>query len=135
MDLTMRTEVFQNEDQSWLRSGHGTDATRSITLKVSAFTAGTHYPNGYFPSGTAVGLYTSGPNTGLYGPYTAGATDGTENLAGFVFTATKSPAVNTTNVQAALLDRGAVLVSKLPAPWNTAINSTAQATNPRFTYA
>lgn len=135
MDLTMKTETWQNEDQSWMRSQHGTDATRSITLKTSAFTAGTHYPNGFFPSGTALGLYTSGPNVGLYGPYTAGATDGTQNLAGFLFTATKAPAVNTTNVNGALLDRGAVLVSNLPAPWNTVVNSTAQATNPRFTYA
>jgi hypothetical protein len=66
MDLTLRTESFQTENHSWLGSAHGTDATQSITLDTSAFTANTHYPNGYFPSGLPLGKITA---TGRYGPY------------------------------------------------------------------
>lgn len=66
MDLSLRTETWGQDDQSWLGSQHGTEAARSITLDVSKFTANTHYPNGYFPSGLPLGKVTS---TGLYGPY------------------------------------------------------------------
>jgi hypothetical protein len=66
MILQPTTTTYGAEDQSWLASAHGSDAARSITLDTSAFTAGTHYPNGYFPSGLALGKITS---SGLYGPY------------------------------------------------------------------
>jgi hypothetical protein len=66
MDLSMRTENFSQDDQSWLGSAHGTDAARTITLDTSAFTSGTHYPNGYFPSGLPLARITS---SGKYGPY------------------------------------------------------------------
>lgn len=126
MDLTPRTEAFTVDDQSWLGSAHATDAARSITLKVSAFTAGTHYPNGYFPSGLPLGKYTSGGNTGLYGPYTTGASDGTQTLAGFLFCAVRAPQANTTNVHGALLDHGRVITAKLPiAPDAAGITSAA----------
>lgn len=76
MDLSIRTETFQQDDQSWLGSEHGTDMGRSITLDTSAFTSGTHYPNGYFPSGLALGKITA---TGKYGPY-AGKTNEVQNV-------------------------------------------------------
>ena len=66
MDLSMRTETFGQENQEWLGSEHGTSNARSITLDTSAFTAGTHYPDGYFKSGIPLGRITS---SGLYGPY------------------------------------------------------------------
>ncbi|MFE5332946.1 hypothetical protein ACFRCG_41840 [Embleya sp. NPDC056575] len=66
MDLSLRTETWGQDDQSWLGSQHGTEAARSITLDVSKFTANTHYPNGYFLSGIPLGKVTA---TGLYGPY------------------------------------------------------------------
>lgn len=66
MDLTVRSEgPWLPEDRSWLGSAHGTTATRTITLDVSAFTANTHYPNGYIPSGTVLSELASG----LFGPY------------------------------------------------------------------
>jgi hypothetical protein len=130
MDIAMKTENFSQDDQSWLGSAYGTDEARTITLKTSAFTAGTHYPNGYFPSGLPLGRYTSGGNVGFYGPYTAGATDGTQTLAGFLLTAVDAPQVNTTNVAGALLDHGRVIVAKLP----ISVDATAQGTNSRFIY-
>jgi hypothetical protein len=111
MDLTIRTETFSQEDQSWLASAHGTDAARSITLDTSAFTSGTHYPNGYFPSGLPLGKITA---SGKYAPYNNAAADGTEVLAGFLFTSVKAPSVNTIDPQGALLWHGAVVESKLP---------------------
>ena len=61
MDLTVRSEgPWLPEDRSWLGSAHGTTATRTITLDVSAFTANTHYPNGYIPSGTVLAELASG---------------------------------------------------------------------------
>ncbi len=66
MDLTVRSEgPWLPEDRSWLASAHGTTATRTITLDVSAFTANTHYPNGFIPSGTVLSELASG----LFGPY------------------------------------------------------------------
>lgn len=110
MDLTLRTETFQNEDQSWLASEHGTSSARSITLDKSAFTAGTHYPNGYFPSGLPLGKITA---SGKYGPYNNAAADGTDTLAGFLFCAVDVPATDIDPV-GALLVHGMVVEAKLP---------------------
>lgn len=62
---------FQAENRSWMIGTHGAEETPSITLDVSAFTANTHYPNGFIPSGTPLGKITA---SGLYAPY-AGTTD------------------------------------------------------------
>ncbi|MEW2578350.1 head decoration protein [Streptomyces syringium] len=111
MELTLKTESWGQDDQSWLASAHGTDTARSITLDTSTFTSGTHYPAGHFPSGLPLGKITA---TGKYGPYNNAASDGTEVLAGFLFTAVKAPSVNTIDPQGALLWHGAVLDAKLP---------------------
>lgn len=50
----LKTESYGSGDQSWLGSAHGIGNARSSVLDISTFTAGTHYPNGYIPSGTAV---------------------------------------------------------------------------------
>ena len=68
MNLSPVTETFYQDNQTWLGSAHGTDSARSITLDTSAFTEGTHYPNGYFPSGLPLGKITA---SGKYGPYSA----------------------------------------------------------------
>ncbi|MFE0533827.1 head decoration protein [Streptomyces nigra] len=117
MNLTTTTETFGQDDQSWLKSAHGTDSAQPITLDTSAFVAGTHYPNGYFPSGLPLGRITA---TGLYGPYDGAASDGRETLAGFLFTAVSAPSVNTIDPQGALLWHGAVIEAKLPRPVDAA---------------
>lgn len=113
MDLSIRTETFGQEDQSWLGSDHGTDTARSITLDVSTFTAGTHYPEGFLRAGLPLGRITA---SGKYGLYSDGATDGRQTLAGFLFSAVKAPVVNTTPVAGALLMHCFVVEAKLPAP-------------------
>jgi hypothetical protein len=50
----MSTQTFGTGDQSWLGSAHNIRNARTEQVNVSAFTAGTHYPNGYIPSGTPV---------------------------------------------------------------------------------
>ncbi len=66
MDLSLRTETFAVDDQSWLASRHGLGEAVSVTLDTSAFTPAIHYPDGFFKSGIALGKITA---TGLYGPY------------------------------------------------------------------
>lgn len=69
--MTTRTGVtrtnFQAPKRDWLLGLHGTEGgmNPTATLDVSAFTAGTHYPNGYIPSGTVVSRVASG----LWGPF------------------------------------------------------------------
>lgn len=71
MDLSVYSEgPWAPEDRSWLGSAHGTESTVTITLDLSAFTSGTHYPNNYIPSGIVLARL----DTGLYGPY-AGRTN------------------------------------------------------------
>ncbi|MCZ1009911.1 head decoration protein [Streptomyces sp. NBC_01456] len=117
MNLTTTTETFGQDDQSWLASAHGTSNARTITLDTSAFTPATHYPNGYFPSGLPLGRITA---TGLFGPYDNTAADGRETLVGHLFTAVKSPTVNTIDPQGALFWHGGVVEAKLPRPVDAA---------------
>lgn len=118
MDLSLRTETFGADDQSWLGSTHGTQATESITLDVSAFTPATHYPAGYFKSGIPLGEITATP--GKYGPYDGAATDGRQTLVGFLYAAVKAPSVNTVDVAGAMLVHGKVRASRLPVPVDAA---------------
>lgn len=67
MDISLRTESWTVEDRSWLGSRDGTEFTETITLDTSAFTAGTHYPDGFVKSGTVLAKLANG----LYGPYNA----------------------------------------------------------------
>lgn len=89
-DISVSSTPYQVERRNWLLSQHGTDpgTTPSITLDVSAFTAGVHYPNGYIPSGTPVAKITA---SGLYGPYSVTdevqtVTEGGTGLTSFTLT-------------------------------------------------
>ncbi len=121
MFLQTRSESWAQDDQRWLGSAHGTDATRSITLDTSAFTKATHYPNGYFPSGLYLDPIGS---SGLYGPAAAGSTSGV-----FLFCAVRAPESDTVDVVAAALDHGRIVVSRLP----IAVSGAAL-TNPHFVF-
>ncbi len=128
MDLSIQRVVEGRDDQSWLGSAHGTSSARTITLQMSSFTASTHYPNGYFPSGLPLGKNTA---TGNYGPVTDAATDGTQALAGFLFTAVQVPRNSASGtVGAALLDHGRVRLARLP----IVPSATAQGTNAHIIY-
>ena len=80
MTIATQTETYGGGgDYRWLADSRALEHPKSGTLDISAFTAGTHYPDGYVPSGTPV-TFDSG--SGLYEP--AAATDSAEGLAGFV---------------------------------------------------
>jgi hypothetical protein len=79
----LKTRPSATGDQSWLGSTHGIGNARTESIDISTFTAGTHYPNGYIPSGTPVAKV-----GGLLVPYdvTEGTTTGAGILAGFILT-------------------------------------------------
>lgn len=66
-DISVLSTSYQVEDRSWLMGPHGTEpgANETITLDISAFTSGTHYPNGFIKSGEPLARVASG----LYVPY------------------------------------------------------------------
>lgn len=107
----MKSETYGAGDQSWLGSAHGIYNGRTETVDISAFTAGTHYPNGYIPSGSPVALV-----GGLLVPYdkTEATVTGAGILAGFILTDQPIPSGSTADFAAPLLDHGRVIVSKVP---------------------
>ena len=111
-DITVTTKQSQVEKRSWLLSPHGTEpgTTPSVTLDITKFTAGTHYPNGYIPSGIVLGIVTA---TGMAGPYDPAASDGTETAVGHLFSSLTVNA-GSTKVGGAYLVHGFVRRSKLP---------------------
>lgn len=120
-DISVVTTNHQVEKRSAMLSqwGQGPGENPSITLDISAFTPGTHYPNGYIPAMTPLGKITA---TGLYGPYNNSAEDGTEVCAGFLHSSVKVPAGGA-DPGGALIVAGFIKESKLP----FAIDSSAKA--------
>lgn len=110
MDISPRTTNYQVDDHSWLGSAHGVDSTESITLDVSKFTAGTHYPNGFIPSGTKVGKITA---SGKYGLYDDALATGVEVLVGFLLGGVPVP-TGATSLGAAMFTHGKVREANLP---------------------
>lgn len=117
-DISLTTTSHQVEKRSWMLSqwGQGPGENPSIVLDQSAFTGGTHFPNGFIASGEALGKITA---TGLYGPYDNAAADGREVCAGLLHSATKVP-TNGTDPGAALVVAGFIKESKLPRAIDTA---------------
>lgn len=118
----LKLETLGAGDQSWLGSTHGIANARTESVNLSAFTAGTHYPNGYIPSGFPVAKV-----SGLLVPYdpTAGTTTGAGILAGHVLT--DQSVVGTGNFPVPVLDHGRVKTAKVtPLLANFAAPSTAK---------
>lgn len=104
----LKSETYGAGDQSWLGSAHGIHNCRSAVLDISTFTEATHYPDGYIPSGTAVADVGD-----VLVPYNSAGADGSEVLAGFVFTDQATDGTEDLNVP--LLDHGRIKVDNLPA--------------------
>ncbi|MFI9600332.1 head decoration protein [Streptomyces sp. NPDC052043] len=117
MNLQQTVRTFGMDDQSWLGSEHGTQATESCTLDTSTFTPAPHYPAGYFKSGIPLGQITA---TKKFGPYDSAASDGREVLVGFLFAAVGAPTDNAIDVSGALFVHGKVRESRLPVPVDAA---------------
>ena len=50
----LKTTSYGTGDYSWMRNTDGLDEAMTGVVDISDFTAGTHFPNGYLPSGLAV---------------------------------------------------------------------------------
>lgn len=74
------TTTYQVGNRQWLLAEP--DVKLNVTLDPALFTAGTHYPNGYLPSGTVVGIKTA---TGMAGPYDDAASDGRQTAYGITY--------------------------------------------------
>jgi hypothetical protein len=113
----MTTTETVTADRRWLKNLHGSGMNATVTLDVTKFTVSTHYtaatatnPYAVFKGGIPLGKLTA---SGLYAPYTSGASDGSQIFAGLLATdASFNPAV--TKVGAALLVHGDVDTAKLP---------------------
>jgi len=134
LNLGIRRESFSPaENQSWLGSALGTQECDSITLDGSAFIA--TWPDGIVPSGVALGKITA---TGLYAPYDDAAVDGTEVMAGHLFTTTdlmsRTPysAGAVQDVPAPLYWHGEVVEANLPA--NAGVDANGKADVPLIHY-
>ena len=106
----MSTQAFGGGNQSWLGAGAPhVDECRTEVLDISTFTAGTHYPNGFIPSGLPVAKV-----GGVLVPYDA--TEGTVTNAGVLagFVLTDQPVVGTADFGVPVYDHGRVVTSKLP---------------------
>lgn len=79
-DISRVTTTYQVGNRQWLLAEP--DVKLNVTLDPALFTGGTHYPNGYLPSGTVVAIKTA---TGLAGPYDDAASDGRQTAYGITY--------------------------------------------------
>lgn len=127
-DISMQTTSYQVADRRWLLAEP--DYKPNVTLDVSKFTAATHYPNGYIPSGTVIGKVTA---SGLFGPYDAAASDGRETPYGLTYGDCR--AVRQDGSTAAKVGTGAVVydtpvsVARLPFAVGTGITGALDGTS------
>lgn len=105
----VQTENYGSGNAAWIGTGHAINNARTEMLDVSAFTAGTHYPDGYIPSGTPVAKV----GTALV-PYDATEATVTDAgiLAGFVLFDQR--VVGTEDFAVPLYDHGRVNVDLVP---------------------
>lgn len=105
----MKTETFLAGDMSWLDSDHGITNARTDLLDISTFTAGTHYPNGFIPSGQPVAKV-----GGVLVPYTSA--EGTTTNAGVLWghILTDQQVVGTNDFAVPVLKHGRVKTAKVP---------------------
>lgn len=112
-DISLQTTDYQVGNKQWLLQEP--KVKPNVTLDISKFTQGTHFPNGYIPSGCAIGQVTA---TKLFGPYDNTKSDGTEVLYGHTYADVR--AVRQNGTVASKVGTGAVVndtiisVSKLP---------------------
>ncbi|WP_334152976.1 head decoration protein [Microbacterium sp.] len=109
----MQTENFGDGDMTWLGSAHGLRNARTEVLDVSAFTAATHYPDGYIKSGTPVAIVDN-----KVVPYDAASGAGAAILAGFLLTDQR--VVGTADFGVPVIDHGRVKTANLPVSGFTA---------------
>lgn len=104
----LREETIGAGDQSWLGSTHGIYDCRTVAPSSTEFTISA-YPTGTVPSGTPIAVVAD-----LAVPYDDSASDGSEVLAGFLYTDQPVSAAAPAEGGWPLLDHGRVKVDRLP---------------------
>lgn len=120
LDISLQSTSYQVGDRRWLLAEP--DVKINVTLDISKFTSGTHYPNGYIPSGTVLGIVTTG---GLAGPYDDAASDGRQTAYGILYgdvRAVRQNGTTATKVSASAVVYDAV-VSKGKLPFQSGTGS------------
>jgi hypothetical protein len=106
----LRSETFTGSgDQRWIGAPHGLYDTLTCTIDISAFTAGTHYPNGYLPSGTRLNI----ANEQQAIPFV----DGAGAKLGFLYTdqqVVPATGVGAKDFAAPVLAHGVIKIARLP---------------------
>lgn len=114
-DFSVFTTPFQFEDLSWDLTPPENGWVLGGTLDISKFTAAQHFPNGYIPSGTVLGVVTA---SSLLGPYLDAAVDGTQTAVGILRQSVQVTHLiggsNRAKIGCAYLVHGMVSVAKLP---------------------
>lgn len=126
-DISVTSKEFGSDPRAWLLTelvGHQQSTpTTHGEIDFSLFTANTHYPKGFIPSGIVLGRVTTG---GRLGPYGNGLSDGRETAVGFLYNAIQVPANLATRMAVAVVDCFAVIwVPRLPA--NHGLDTAARA--------
>lgn len=118
LDISLQSATHQVGNRQWLLSEPLVKL--NATLDISKFTAGTHFPNGFIPSGTVVGKLTAG---GKLGPYNDAASDGTQTAYGLTYgdaRVTRQNGTNATQVGISVVVNDAIIsAGKLPFPSGT----------------
>lgn len=104
--LNSVAESFGAGDQSWLGSRHGTETPKSVSFAPAAWAG--KVSDGRIKSGEPFAV-----KAGLAVPYDSEKSDGTEVLAGFIFTDQPVNAARG-NVTAPAIWHGRIILSKLP---------------------
>lgn len=138
MDFSVHTTSYTVESRAWLRGEVGTEPGEnpSVIVDLTTFVAGTHFPNGVLPSGTAVGIITaqtSGERI-VVGVYDPAATDGRQTFAGLLF---NSETVRTGQQKSsnALFRRGNVNPDALPFASGTgSVDAAAKTARPQIDF-
>lgn len=111
----LRTENYGSGDQTWLGSTHGIRNARTNVIDISTFTAATHYPNGFLPSGLEV----NAADETAVKPYTGAEGE----QLGYLLT--DQQVVGTQDFGAPILRHGIINISNLPTAHVTAADGTA----------
>lgn len=130
-DITVSSSTYQTTNRSWLlgeaegTGGAPTLSTEGLPIAYASFTSGTHYPNGYLPSGLVLALATGGTYSGKLVPYANGGANGAGTAVGLLYNDTKVPTDLTTKASTAYV-RAFAAVSESRLPSNSGIDSTAK---------
>lgn len=131
MDLSVRrSSETLRDDLSWLGSAHGTQATQTITLDATTFSAAHKSDGGSLLSGLPLTKTTVEDGIQLYGLWTDDDV-APKTLAGFLYTGVLVHP-EATRVGAPILEHGRVIVENLPVTVDAAGQDSASG---RFIFA